>query len=39
MIQSIKKSKEIESLENYFDVSYNEKQILAIKNAYEKISV
>ena len=28
--------KEIESLENYFDVSYNEKQILAIKNAYEK---
>lgn len=28
--------KEIESLENYFDVTYNEKQILAIKNAYEK---
>ena len=28
--------KEIELLENYFDVSYNEKQILAIKNAYEK---
>ena len=28
--------KEIESLENYFGVSYNEKQILAIKNAYEK---
>lgn len=28
--------KEIEKLENYFGISYNKKQIEAIKNAYEK---
>lgn len=28
--------KEIKSLEHYFNITYNEKQMLAIKNAYEK---